>query len=1609
MSTEPIVVAARIRDGYGLPVIRARTVTDPGPHETFQLEITDHPQMRAAVYSLRADLRYEHTLIDLTAALAAAGVPMPQVVADTKGSPVHRGVNQLPLTVWAGLAAPRMGHLTPDAAPIIGATLAHVHRSLDDVAVAGLPIDPEPARSLDQQALADQYRNLLAVIVHWPCREAADEPNRNYIQRRLTHVRVMDALRNDLPSLRLARIHGAYTPRRVHAAGGQVTAVAGLRARHGDRIRELAIAAFDPPTIAQDPQWLDRATGLFDAYLGNGGPVEPADLIGCARLAVLHHLCSLTYMQDRYLRQLPPRHRDRVDRDFADATTLITTVSDALADVEDHLYRRYADKGARSVAVPHVPYDATADRPAWTDLPPELRMLIETQIEQPVLSALTHRSGFTPGFAATLTLSDGSRVFCKAVPAGSGFADVYHREARNAAALPEQIPAPRLRWHADTDEHVVLCFDAVDGRPPALPWTGDDLAAVLDAYTQAAPLLRDPSLRLRAAVGPPGDLPAGWHAVASGDAVLPAAASHLAGHIDILAGWERHLLHRYETATGFCHYDLRPDNCVIDDGGRAWIVDWSSVRPGPVWTDTIMLLVSAVGDHDTDQLFALHPSAADATARDLDATLAWLAGAWLTAAARPAPPRSPHLRDHQLRNGLLAWTWLATRHGISPSARSAPGLAYGTVTVTGPDPAWPTIADRHQARLHQALGPLAQRMEHVGSTAVPGLAAKPIIDLAVQLSTDTAPGLVIDALATSGYLFRGDKGDEGGLLFVAESAPGVRTVHVHVLADGDPQWDRYLAVRGRLRSDPDTAARYQALKRELAARHPQDRAAYTAAKAAFLTDLLSDLPPSPTAAKPAVSRVRTVLITPAGHLLAIRRSKPGHDVHWVLPGGGIEPGDTTLEAAAAREVLEETGGQVDLHRLIHIAYVAGRAHAIFLGRIRAWDEAARTGPEFADPGNGGYHLEELPLDAHLFEQGDIWPTPTAVFPAQLLRDGTDLFTLPDLRDGADITWQARPARPPGLPPVSQPLAFVTGSSAKFGIAAQHLAPFGIAIEQVPFDLPEIQSTSVVDVAVHKARAAYAQLGRALFVEDSGFVLDELGWPGPMIRQFVDAAGAAGVAHLADLTATRACTSTAALVYIDPTGHEHVFTNTRPGTVATAPQGTATDGRLPLWTVYIPPAATLPLAAMPDREREDWQAWWAQHSVFSDLGRHVADIPPDPKQRLRQLRTARAGLLRELADAARADARVGALLLIGSLGRRAGDDWSDLDLIIVPAAGIPAADLDPVGLFTGDRVMASFTKPRNAPTGGTYTGTCIDGGGLPIWVDTYTWPAGTARVPADATVLHDHLGLAASTRTFTQLLTDHRDHSTSPGPDSPEVDTLLRVCVAAKYTARGDTANLRRVLARTPITTTDPANLGPALRGLLDTVTDPDLSRAVAAITTLTHLATAAHAAVPPADRPRQFVQGARAILICGDEIVLVREERDGVTHWAVPGGGVEPGELTTDTVIREIAEEIGVTVRWVGPLAYLVNTTTDTHPSTVVTYYEVTDWDGDPHPLDPDITDIAVVSRTEALRLVTQEPRAPRRVVEPLAAYLRGDTMPGMVWTWRGDDVVAPYQEGGPA
>ena len=166
------------------------------------------------------------------------------------------------------------------------------------------------------------------------------------------------------------------------------------------------------------------------------------------------------------------------------------------------------------------------------------------------------------------------------------------------------------------------------------------------------------------------------------------------------------------------------------------------------------------------------------------------------------------------------------------------GLRRHHVRVVPHQEEWAARFAAEREDLLATLGGHAVDIQHIGSTAVPGLAAKPVIDIAAAVRSLAALPEIIEALARTGYIYRRDSGQEGGHLFVRESAPEIRCVHLHVVQQGDPQWQHYLEFRDLLRADGELRHEYAELKLALARRYANDRKSYTGAKQEFIQSIL---------------------------------------------------------------------------------------------------------------------------------------------------------------------------------------------------------------------------------------------------------------------------------------------------------------------------------------------------------------------------------------------------------------------------------------------------------------------------------------------------------------------------------------------------------------------------------------------------------------------------------------------------------------------------------------------------------------------------------------------------------------------------------------------------
>jgi len=161
------------------------------------------------------------------------------------------------------------------------------------------------------------------------------------------------------------------------------------------------------------------------------------------------------------------------------------------------------------------------------------------------------------------------------------------------------------------------------------------------------------------------------------------------------------------------------------------------------------------------------------------------------------------------------------------------------------NPNWTRQFAQEAAVIMSAVGSTAIDVHHIGSTAIPGIYAKPVLDLLLVVRSVDALDNKQSAIEALGYEARGEYGIPGRRFYRRDSADGDRTHQVHAFEAGCPQIARHLAFRDYLIAHPDAAKAYSDLKRELAAKHPNDIEAYMDGKDAFIQEIDRQAAPIP--------------------------------------------------------------------------------------------------------------------------------------------------------------------------------------------------------------------------------------------------------------------------------------------------------------------------------------------------------------------------------------------------------------------------------------------------------------------------------------------------------------------------------------------------------------------------------------------------------------------------------------------------------------------------------------------------------------------------------------------------------------------------------------------
>jgi GrpB-like predicted nucleotidyltransferase (UPF0157 family) len=158
------------------------------------------------------------------------------------------------------------------------------------------------------------------------------------------------------------------------------------------------------------------------------------------------------------------------------------------------------------------------------------------------------------------------------------------------------------------------------------------------------------------------------------------------------------------------------------------------------------------------------------------------------------------------------------------------------IVVVSYDPGWPELFRQVAAPIRQALGPLALRIDHIGSTSIAGLDAKPVIDVQISVASLEPVEPFRLPLESLGYVFRADNPELTKRYF--RETPGQRRTHIHVRRLGSWAEQFALLFRDYLRLHPEDAREYAALKYRLAAQYRHDRQGYTEAKDPFIWEIM---------------------------------------------------------------------------------------------------------------------------------------------------------------------------------------------------------------------------------------------------------------------------------------------------------------------------------------------------------------------------------------------------------------------------------------------------------------------------------------------------------------------------------------------------------------------------------------------------------------------------------------------------------------------------------------------------------------------------------------------------------------------------------------------------
>jgi GrpB-like predicted nucleotidyltransferase (UPF0157 family) len=172
--------------------------------------------------------------------------------------------------------------------------------------------------------------------------------------------------------------------------------------------------------------------------------------------------------------------------------------------------------------------------------------------------------------------------------------------------------------------------------------------------------------------------------------------------------------------------------------------------------------------------------------------------------------------------------------GASPKDKEA--ILPRRITVVPYDPTWKSEFQEETGQISRALGENVLAIHHIGSTAIPGIHAKPIIDILLRVADINLLDEQRSAMEQLGYEVMGEYGIKGRRYFRKDDDSGTRTHHVHAFETGNPEYERHLVFRDYMIAHPEKAQQYSTLKQKLARAHPDDIEAYMDGKDPFIKE-----------------------------------------------------------------------------------------------------------------------------------------------------------------------------------------------------------------------------------------------------------------------------------------------------------------------------------------------------------------------------------------------------------------------------------------------------------------------------------------------------------------------------------------------------------------------------------------------------------------------------------------------------------------------------------------------------------------------------------------------------------------------------------------------------